>query len=332
MQLLKPTEAEGDFGVRALVDVARARGEIPLPARRLIEAARGAFGLKPVDLDSVEPISPDELAEAIGRKELRSQLVNGMIFVSLSSGPPTDDQAALVRRFATGLGVDGPQLELLEKLVHHQLLQFRYCMLRNTHLGDALKTQYRDVGLFGFGKAILSMRGLSEDRELAASFQAWASLPEGTLGNRVFHHFRDNGFSFPGEKHGFPQSIVFHDVGHVLAGYDTTTKGETLITGFQAGYRSARPDGGLFSALFGLSMFSAGVDATFFRAEHLGTGSIGEVADRFFEAIDRGRALSVDLSDDWDYAPYLELPLDEARARLGVPPKTRPTGAGDYPF
>ena len=255
-----------------------------------------------------------------------------MIFVSLSSGPPTETQLELVRGYATGLGVDGPQLKLLEELVHHQLLHFRYCILRNSHLGDALKAEYRDVGILGVGKAVLRMRGLSEDPELAAKFLAWGSLPEGTLGRRLFQHHRDNGFSFPGEKHGFPQSIMFHDVGHVLAGYDTTTEGETLITGFQAGYRSGRPDGGLFSALFGLSMFSAGVDATFFNAEHLGTGSIGKVAPRFFEAIDRGRALQVDLSDDWDYTPYLPLPLEEARNRLGVLPKKLPTGSGDYPF
>ncbi len=30
--------------------------------------------------------------------------------------------------------------------------------------------------------------------------------------------------------------------------------------------------------------------------------------------------MTTDLGDDWDFWAYTDLPLDEARARLGVPP------------
>jgi hypothetical protein len=123
---------------------------------------------------------------------------------------------------------------------------------------------------------------------------------------------------------------MYHDFTHVLAGYDTTPAGETLVAAFTAGYRERRPDHGLFTALFGLSIFSTGVDVT-----PIGVGArigtVGGVADRFFEAIDRGSAVTTDLSDGWDFWEWVSLPLDEARDRLGIPSKTR-TGPGDYPF
>ena len=40
-----------------------------------------------------------------------------------------------------------------------------------------------------------------------------------------------------------------------------------------------------------------------------------------------GSQLNTDLSDNWDFWPYVELPLDEARAKLNVPPP-----AGGYPL
>lgn len=111
-------------------------------------------------------------------------------------------------------------------------------------------------------KALAGLRGLREDPEVAARFRAWEKLPSDSLGAHLFRHYRDNGFALPGEKGGFSEAGLYHDFSHVLAGYDTTPQGETLVGGFIAGYREKRPDHGLFTALFVLSIFSAGVDVT----------------------------------------------------------------------
>ena len=134
----------------------------------------------------------------------------------------------------------------------------------------------------------------------------------------------------PGEQGGFPEAGIYHDFTHVLAGYDTTPQGESLVAGFIAGYREKRPDHGLFTALFGLSIFSTGIDLTPIGVP-TATGTVGEVAERFLLAIERGSAVPEDLSDDWNFWDYVELPLDEARTRLGIPPKTK-VGPGDYSF
>ena len=45
------------------------------------------------------------------------------------------------------------------------------------------------------------------------------------------------------------------------------------------------------------------------------------MAARMFAALDRGSQLAIDLSDKWDYWPYVALPIEEARHRLGIPAK-----------
>jgi len=101
------------------------------------------------------------------------------------------------------------------------------------------------------------------------------------------------------------------------------------VGAFTAGYRERRPDHGFFVALFVLSIFSVGVDLT-----PIGVGgregTVGRVAEQFFTAIQRGAAVPTDLSDDWNFWPWLELPLEEARHRLRIAPK-QGGNAWDYP-
>lgn len=330
MHLERPTPREGAAALRAMATVARSPGQIAIPTRRLIEAAQKVLVGSPESLDSLEEIAPTELAAEVERPEIRTQLVNGMVVASLSAGPPPEAQAEMVRSYADALGVDGPQFSAIEKIAHDDVLLFKLCVLRNGHLPDAIKDEYHHRGALGVVKSLMGLRGLREDRETAARFLAWEKLPPETLGGRVFRHYRGNGFAFPGEKGGFPEAGMYHDFSHVLAGYDTTREGETLVAAFIAGYREGRPDHGLFTALFGLSIFSTGVDLTPIGVP-TATGTVGEVAERFFEAIERGSAVTTDLSDDWNFWDYIELPLDEARAKLGVPEKTQ-SGSGDYPF
>jgi hypothetical protein len=50
------------------------------------------------------------------------------------------------------------------------------------------------------------MRGMTEDPALAARYHAWEKLPEGTLGRSLFDFYKQHGFTFPGERGGFPEA------------------------------------------------------------------------------------------------------------------------------
>jgi hypothetical protein len=330
MKLLKPTPEEAEAGLRAMVMVARAPGEIAAPARSLIAAAQKVILGTDVDIDRLDGISPADLARALQRPQIRRQLVQGMVVVSLSSGEPPPAQSDAVERFAAALSVEMPALRALRRVAHGQILLYKLCILRNGHLPDMVRDLYAEGGLTGVAKGVLGVRGMVEDREIAARYHALEKLPEDRVGNRLFHHYHDNGFSFPGEKGGFPEAGVYHDVSHILAGYNTTPEGETLVGAFTAGYREGRSDHGFFTALFVVSIFSTGIDVTPINVGGR-EGTVGGVAEQFLEAIERGGAMATDLSDEWDFWPTLELPLDEARHRLGIAAKRSTGNRWDYP-
>ena len=65
MKLIRPTPEEGAAGLRAMITVARSRGEVAAPTRRLIEAAQKVLLGSSESLDGLAPIAPEELAAAI---------------------------------------------------------------------------------------------------------------------------------------------------------------------------------------------------------------------------------------------------------------------------
>jgi hypothetical protein len=332
MRLHTPTAAEGAAGLRAMAMVARDAGGIRDAARSLIAGAQRHLLGDEKPIDRLAEITPAELAAAIPRPEIREQLVGGMVVVSLCQGAPPPQQVERVESFAAALGVDGPQLRAIRRLADHDVLLYKLCVIRNGQVPDMIKDLFHARGIAGAARGLLGLRGLVSEPDLAKRFQAWERLPADTLGAHVYHHYRDHGFAFPGEPHGFPETGMYHDFTHVLAGYDITPAGETLVSAFIAGYRESRPDHGLFTALFGLSIFSTGVDVTPIGVGAK-VGTVGTIADRFFEAIERGSKVPTDLSDAWDFWEWVELPLAEARTRLGIPPKASTAiGPGDYPF
>lgn len=321
MDLLEPGPERAPFGLRAMTMIARAaESGLSQPQRALLDAAQQGLLHTDLDVDSLPPLTPEELAGRFDEPALARQLIRGMVIMSLADGPPSRRQTELISSFAAALGVDEPAVKVTQRLMERDLLMFRLDFYRRSHLRDYIGTQYRTQGgILAVVKGVLGARGLIEDKELAGQFRALGELPEDTLGYRFFRHYTDNGFPFPGEKNGFPVGAIFHDFGHILGGYDTSPEGEMLAAAFQAGYR--RNEDAFFVLLFAVLTHTAGVNMAPFEMPVL-LGRIGQtgLAKQMLTAIKRGAAMKVDLGSDWDFWPYVELSLDVARQRLGVPP------------
>lgn len=325
MRLQRPTEAEARAGLRAIrtcLDIL----SMPGPAARQMIAAAQSFLLHTdLDLDSLDPIAPAELAAAMTRPEIRQQFIQGLVVLGIADGPPDPGYYAKVAEFATAMGVKSWELGMVRDRAEHHMLMFRLDLLRRIHIRDIFVDQVRRHGVGGLIKGIGGMTGLLESPEIAARYHALEKLPEDRLGHAFWRHYQANGFAFPGEKGGFPEAGVYHDFTHVLSGYGTKPAGEVLVGTFTSGYRKHNAT---FTILFVQFSFGAGINVTpLDQPDVHSTLALPGLAERFFEALERGSQMNTDLSDNWDFWPFVDLPLDEARGRLNIAPP-----AGGYPL
>jgi hypothetical protein len=318
MQLLRPGPVEAEAGLRAMRQLAAARGEAGPASRNLLAAVQRQLLHTDFDVDRLPPIDAAELAKAFRDPALARQFVQGMTVMSLADGPTTDAQAKLMTSYAEALGVDEPAVRVLTELAHHHMVLFRLDFLRRSHIADMVRGAVKREGFLATAKSFAAFRGLREDPAVAARYEALGRLPTDTLGHAYWKHCTDNGFAFPSARLGFPEGGVYHDFTHVLSGYGTQPEGEVQVGGFTAGYKQHTP---IFVILFVILTFSAGVNVT--PVDQPASVSIlaqDGVADLFFIAVERGSRVPLDLSDGWDHWAWVEKPLARARAELNIAP------------
>lgn len=312
MQFKMPDGALVPVTLRALKEVAMANGTFDERERGLLGAVARIHGVD-VDVDTLPPITPAEVAAEFTDAALREQLVMLLILVSMIDGEATRDEADAVARFASALGVTSHYLATLRKLADGHVMGVRLDIGRRFWAREKMEAMVAERGVMGAIAAALTMMRLREDEALATRYRELATYPEGTVG-RVYHdHMRADGFSLPGEKGSPPEPIVIHDLTHVLSGYGTDPAGEVQTAAFHAGYRKKDA----FTFLFFVMMqFHLGVRITPIASPATGHFDPANV----LRAVERGAAMNKDLTVDWDPWTIMDMPLDQARAELGIPP------------
>jgi hypothetical protein len=296
---------ELDAVLRALRHVAAANDRFTPAERALIE---GVARIHRVDLDadSLEPITFDRVAHIVTDPHRRKRALQLAIVTALVEGTPSPVTDDAVARLAEALDIDDTGLEVLNEVAHGRALLARFDMFRR------VSRFIRNAKSFpGIPDMVLPFIGLGSDERLAARYRALESCSRGTLGRALYDHFVDNEFSFPGEPGGI--AMVFHDVGHVLAGYGTDPQGEIQQAAFQAGF--ARRDGFSF-LLFGILQFHIGMRITPVAKGYHGLFDV----PRVITALHRGSCCAIDLSEGYDVLADKDRPLDELRHELRIPP------------
>lgn len=314
MEFVIPTTEELGYGLRALKTIALSDGELHEAEREVLAAAQSVFGdARP--LDSLEPITPAELARGIASPAVRRQLLGGMIVTCMADGEIGREEAAQVAAFARALGVDDSSIANLERIAKGQILRAKLDILRRQWAVRKIRAMAGEQGVGVYFKAILGMLRVREDPETVARFRAFERFPAGSLGRGYFDYMVGNGFSFPGEKGAPPEAMLFHDLTHVLSGYRTTPGEEILAATFSAGY-STREVHNWF--MFVLSQFQLGVQL----APGVRPAVMQLDPRRLIIAYRRGAAVRLDLNEGWDPWPLLDRPVEDVRAELNVLPES----------
>ena len=310
LAFLKPEQVP--VALAALQSVAHGNGRLTEPERTLLELVAEMHGTR-ADLASLPEPDPVTLAAQVVDPHQRKRLVQMAVVMATVDGDVTPVQERTVRAIAEALEVDEAALKVLHGLVNDSKLLTRVHMMRRL-MGRFVGEVREAEGLKGVRKFMGPLFfGGGEDHEVAWRYKQLGLLPEGTFGRAYWEFCTSRRFAFPGEPHGLPERMVFHDFGHVLSGYDTDAEGEVQQGAFQAGF--TRTDGFSF-LIFVIVQFHLGLKVTPIAAPRTGLFDVRKV----IRAVERGAACRDDLSARWDHWAWVELPLEEVRERLGVPP------------
>lgn len=315
MQLILPTPEQGHLGLRALHAVAALDGP-PSPEERSVLEAGRRLSQATCELEALEPIEPDALAAAFpADAHLRWQLTCALALMSMADQEPTPEEAALVDRFARALGVENDMVGTVRKLAHEHLTLARIDIYRRFWGRERILDKIRTEGWSGLLETVRALRRKEENPELTARYRALGALPEGTLGRGYFDFITSAQFSFPGELGHGPELIAQHDLAHVLGGYGSSMLEEMAIAFFSAGFRRQDP---MTFVLLSMMQLHLGIATMPGQPVHTG----GLDMRMCLEALQRGAAMTFDLSGPWDYWAVIDRPLEELRREYRIGPRT----------
>ncbi|MCB9596854.1 MAG: hypothetical protein H6719_29295 [Sandaracinaceae bacterium] len=308
---MKPLDLNGEqapHALAALRSVALADGRIAEQEAQMLAVHAELLGFDG-DLDALPPLDLDALAERLPDPAHRAALVQRLVLMAMLDGEVGREEIAQTRAIARRLGVLQPAIDQMEHFLAGRMRLLAFDVMRRSFIAEKIGRVWRDEGLRGVAKVARQARGKA-DPALAARYLALEALPEGTLGRALFEHFRRHGFALPGEEKSAPEAVLFHDLGHVLAGYGTDPEGEVQMAGFEAGFMG---EDGFSVTVLALYLFHLGADLNLSAKP----SRLRFALEPFRAAFARGAALNVDLRD-WDPWPHMSEPLDEVRAQLRV--------------
>jgi hypothetical protein len=286
----------------------------PRPSRqqdRFLEVIARLHGTS-VDVRALPSPRPEETAVIVTDPHRRERLIQLAVVCTTIRGDVPAAAANRVTELARALDIDERAVRTIGELAAHHETLARIDMTRRV-AGRFFAEAWKEERWSGIQKILGALRGTWEDAALAWRFKRLGLLSPGSFGRVYWEHCTERHFPFPGEAGGIPERAVFHDLGHILSGYDTDPDGEIQQAAFQSGF--VRRDGFSF-LIFGILQFHLGVKITPVAEPEIGYLDVEKV----MIALARGASCKVDLSDHWDFWPYMPRPLDEVRDELGVPP------------
>ncbi len=324
----RPDAAEAQATAEGVASAVAPPGGLTAVQRMLVEALFPAMTDHEVDVDAFRPVTADEFAHTLARRDLqfRTRGVQIMLLCALVLRPLPETVVERIAEFARALSVDDGMIEVARRFASGSLGLAGIDFERNGYTAEwsagkaaALHTSTELAGAWELAVA---------DPELAARWAALADLPDGTLGKGVWHLYRSRGFTFPGLPGSAPPLLAQHDWVHVLADYGTTVESEIEVFAFIA---RANDDMRAFSLLaMVVSLFETGYlrsGAGLFEADLGHLSASRDVPVRLADAMYRGACCSdVEAGSDSvdflrvDWFELAALPVEVVRERFHVCP------------
>jgi hypothetical protein len=330
-----PTEAQAI--ARAAWTVASTAGTTPLSTadeRGIAGALSTVFGYHdPVNLGALTCIASGELVRTITDPERRLELIRVLAVLALLDGGIEKGKLGIVVDMATALHVQAEFVDALTQLHLDHARWAGFDMIRaNTMTIPGLPWDPDDP----YG-AFHPYGGAAEDPVLVARFDHLVDLPEDSLGNALYHHYKRNGYTWPGDPDGLAELwAINHDCLHLLSGYSTSAQGELLVAAFTGGQFDPHVDFMESHVLPTIMIYHLGIDINKglnagdkarmeadpdWADNYEGNVHLGLDAAKLWVAIARGRTMTENLySGHWDFWAHAPESLEVLRSRWSIPP------------
>lgn len=308
-------QSEAILGAMRQVALANGRPLSHSDTASIMAAARYLLRRHDVtDLGALPAIEPVDLVAALKTNHaLAVEAVKYLAIMAMVDGVLDGDKLHRVLSYARALDVEENYLtQMVEAASGHMSWVIADMTMRNAE----------SVVSGSWGNRpnpsawILPYGGSNAEPALVARYEALGKLPDNTFGKALWNFDKVNGYAFPGEPTALNATFATpHDATHVLSGYDTSYRGEILVSTFTAGMHPINPMAGhilpvIFNGHLGVKFNDVATPA------HGGFDP-----DEFWHAWARGREMTVDLfAPDWNVWDWVEQDLAELRRRYNVAP------------
>jgi hypothetical protein len=310
---------ESDAILGAMRQVALAGGRPLSAADTTSVLAAGRYLLRRTDLVSIDALpatEPRDLVAALrGERELADEAMKYLAIMALVDGELDHRKLARVLDYSRALDIEADYLtDLVEAASGH--LEWAVADMWRKNFDSVISRSSEGLNPATW---IRPYDGANADPVLAARYEALVKLPQNTFGKALWDFDKENGYPFPGDPAALNATFgTPHDATHVISGYDTSARGELLVSTFTAGMHPINPVSGhilpvIFFFHFGEQLNDVG---------HAGKGGLDP--DEFWHAWARGRATTVDIfAPGWDFWDWAEKDLEEVRQAFNVSPPGR---------
>lgn len=273
-------------------------------------ATRYIFHLEPqFGLAGLTPLSPARQAELAADPALATQAVSFAALMAFVGGMLDPAKLSAVVRLADQLGVRDDFVNDLARLALGDMNDAKAHMIRanlESVTGRAWATA--EMGPW------LQPYDAQPDPALAIRFHALARLPEDTFGHAFAMFYQANGYAYPGEPTALNfEFAVPHDSTHVLAGYDTSPRGELLTSTLTATmHRSHAMSGHILPVILSWHL---GIPLN----DVAGAATGAFEPEEFFYAWARGEDTTLDLfGPAWNFWSAAIQPIAAVREAVGL--------------
>lgn len=310
---------QSDAILGAMRQVALAGGRAISHADTASILAAGHYLLRRPDLTDIgilPAVSPTDLVAILKDRGVAEEGLKYLAIMAMVDGTLDHEKLKRVLEYARALDIEADYLtDLVEAASGHLAWATADMWRKNFDSVLSRPSEGLDPAVW-----IRPYAGDGADPALVARYEALGTLPQNSFGKALWDFDKANGYPFPGDpaalnaRFGTP-----HDSTHVISGYDTSARGELLVSTFTAGMHPINPMSGhilpvIFFFHFGEQLNDVG---------HAGKGGLDP--DEFWHALARGQAMTADIFDPtWDVWTWVERDIEELRQEWNVTPPGRP--------